>query len=192
MNNTEKSDRLINTAAALLLAARNQELNIVILNKCIFYLDLVALRDNGKAITENTFIALENGPVVAKYDKRLVRELDRREVATEVDDWSGRKPLKLIEPQSLPSYLQGFKKEIQRIANYFSSSRDASEFSHQNLGWKLAWDARKEQGGRPVPINMLIAMQQVLQDDPWLHEPLSEKERHDIIGPADSNSSEDW
>lgn len=191
MDNAEKSNRLISAAAALLNAAPNQELNIVVLNKCLFYLDLVALRDGGSTITKNAFIALENGPVVAKYPKRLVKEMDNRGIATEIQGWSGSKPLKLIEQQVLPDYLEPYKKQIIQIANHFSCSSQASDFSHLNIGWQSSWEKCKEEK-RPAPINMLVAMQQVLEDDPWMHEPLSEGESLAIVGPADADESEIW
>ncbi len=81
MSSSNKKQKLTDAAAAILRCAPNNELNIVVLNKALFYVDLVSLRDYGNTLTENTYIALENGPVVAKYQQRLVKPLAEARIA---------------------------------------------------------------------------------------------------------------
>ena len=61
MSSNEKSERLIEAAAAILNAAPDRRLNAVVLNKALFYLDLASLRDRGETVTHNSYIALEKG-----------------------------------------------------------------------------------------------------------------------------------
>lgn len=78
MEPNEKSRRLIEAACAVLHAAPDRSLNAVVLNKALFYLDLASLRDRGETITHNSYIALQNGPVVAKYPQRLIKPLEEQ------------------------------------------------------------------------------------------------------------------
>ena len=50
MSTNEKSERLIEAAAAILNAAPDHRLNAVVLNKALFYLDLASLRDRGELL----------------------------------------------------------------------------------------------------------------------------------------------
>ena len=190
MPNDEQRVRLIEAAAALLAAADGHRLNIISLNKALFYLDLVSLRDFGETFTQNTYIALPMGPVVAGYRKKLIRALRDEGVATQKR-----------EGEALPVYLEKLPKfskitpSVRQIARLIgancskTTSANLSNWSHENLGWIIAREeeekdqkARARAGeaspkGRPQPINMLIAMQQVVDNDPWLDEPMSESLR---------------
>ena len=83
MSTIEKSERLMEAAAAILNAAPEHRLNAVVLNKALFYLDLASLRDRGEPVTHNSYIALQNGPVVAKYQQRLIEQLESRGMNTD-------------------------------------------------------------------------------------------------------------
>lgn len=85
----EKQQRLLETASAALIAAPENSLKVVVLNKVLFYVDLAALRDRGETVTRNTYIGLQNGPVVAHYDKRLVAGLEEQGVAEQRSQWNG-------------------------------------------------------------------------------------------------------
>ena len=172
MSSDEKSIRLIEAASALLAASRNKRLNAVPLNKALFYLDLASLRDCGEAFTRNSYIALDNGPVVAKYQDRLIKPLKKSGIATQEADGDAR-PIKLLE-------LPGFTKltpKIQELAVKVSrwcsgrTSRELSDYSHQNLGWIIARRKALEAKGQKQVIDMHIAMQQIIDSDPWVNEP---------------------
>ena len=95
MEPEERSERLIEAASAILNAAPDRRLNIVVLNKALFYLDLASLRDRGATITHNAFIAIQHGPVIAKYPKRLVGQLEGLGIAKQISQWDGSKPIVL-------------------------------------------------------------------------------------------------
>jgi hypothetical protein len=156
-------------------------------------LDLAALRDTGETVTHNTYVALQNGPVVAHYPKRLIKALEDRGIARQDERWDGAKPVSLISDCSTAAT---WSPEIislaSKIAPYFAgmTSGQASEYSHLNPGWKIAWDQRSPEG-RPVAINMLIALQQIVEDDPWLDLPLSSEELG-AVESADRADGEEW
>jgi hypothetical protein len=163
----EKSDRLIEAAMAILQATPQKKLNIVQLNKALFYLDLYSLRDTGKTITQNTYVALPLGPVVADYPKHLVKELEKRELAVQTNEGDS-KPVhvraEIVDFQYLNDDARQLADEIGReIAKKTSSA--LSEFSHENVGWRLA-----REDGKPKPIDMRVALQQLADEDPWLSE----------------------
>ncbi|MEZ6115837.1 MAG: Panacea domain-containing protein [Pirellulaceae bacterium] len=193
MSGNEKKKKLIETTAAILRSAPSNELNIVVLNKALFYVDLVALRDHGNTLTENSYIALENGPVVAKYPQRLIKPLAEARIAEQVDRWNGAKPLVLIKSQEPPDFLVPHLDTINRVTGYFATmtSEAASKYSHLNPGWRMAWRSSSETG-QPCPINMLIALQQIVEDDLWTSEPLVTQERQSIIRAADDGEGESW
>lgn len=193
MEASEKKNRLLQAATAILQAAKNQKLNIVVLNKALFYLDLYSLRDIGEPVSHNTFMALQQGPVVAKYPERLVKPLSDAGIAIqEVDGPS--KPVKLTGAGGDLSLLSEPQIQLARtIAGWFSgaTSADASEFSHKNPGWKIAFDAGMGRSGRPKPIDLHIAMQQIVDVDPWLSEPLDVCSS-EALAMADRNEGETW
>ncbi len=193
MSSSNKKQKLTDAAAAILRCAPNNELNIVVLNKALFYVDLVSLRDYGNTLTENTYIALENGPVVAKYQQRLVKPLAEARIAEQVDRWDGAKPLVLIDPQEPAEFLSPHLDTIHRVTEHFSklTSEAASDYSHLNPGWSIAWQSSGK-SGKPFPINMMIALQQIIEDDPWTSEPLVANERETIIQAADDGEGESW
>lgn len=192
MDPNEKAERLIETASAILNAAPDHRLNAVVLNKTLFYLDLASLRDRGETLTGNPYIALQQGPVVAKYQERLIAQLESRGIARQVDEWDGSKPILLKVVPSGSRFLDASAKTLlSRVTAFFANqtSRQASEYSHDNPGWLLAW-AEYQRSKRPCVIDMRVAMQQVIQDDPWMDEPLLDDD--EILTAADAEDGMDW
>lgn len=175
----------------LLLAAPAHRLNAVTLNKALFYLDIAALRDQGETVTHNTYVALEHGPVVAKYQKRLIAALEERGIAKQLEEWDGSKPVTLVSARK-PKLNADTVILALEIARYFSgmSSARASEFSHKNPGWAMAWEESLATG-KTRPIDLRIAMQQIIEDDPWLAQPLSAEEQPHLES-ADLGEGEEW
>lgn len=192
MESNEKSRRLIEAASAVLHAAPDRSLNAVVLNKALFYLDLASLRDRGETITHNTYIALQNGPVVAKYPQRLIKPLEEQGIAQQISRWDGSKPI------VLESCLQHFEFldadaliTVADVTAFFAdaTSRVASEFSHKNPGWQLAWDQYQREA-KPAAVNMRIAMQQIVEADPWMQIPLAGDD--EVLAAADAAAGDDW
>jgi uncharacterized phage-associated protein len=168
------TNKLLETSMALLQAAPEQQLNIVVLNKALFYADLFALRDLGHAITGQKYIALEKGPVVAAYDRRIVKGLEKAGLAQQLVIGM-RRPMKVVQPLTEFATLDASELEIakgigQALSKYTSVMM--SDFSHENPGWRQAWASSK--AGRSPDINMLLALQQLAIDgsDSWLDEPV--------------------
>jgi hypothetical protein len=192
MVENEKSERLIEVASAVLSAAPNHRLNAVILNKTLFYLDLASLRDRGATVTGNAYIGIQQGPVVAKYQQRLIGQLESRGIAKQISEWDGSKPI-LLEA-SLPNF-QFLDSEamilVSAVTTYFAdaTSGRASEYSHENPGWRLSWNEFRRMG-RPCAINMRVAMQQIIEDDPWMEGPLLNDD--EMLAAADAEVGVDW
>src|SRR5688500_388381 len=89
----EREERLVEATVTALEAAGGR-MNIVLLMKALFYADLAALRDTRHTVTRQPYLALEFGPVVAKYDKRVIAALERRGLAAS-DQEGDSKPLSL-------------------------------------------------------------------------------------------------
>ena len=193
MSPDEKRDRLLEAASAVLEHATDNRLNAVCLNKAIFYLDLVSLRDLGHPVTYAPFIALQNGPVVAKYDERLIGGLENAGIAVQEVDGKSKpihlmapvKPYRFVDPSLVPA--------IKLISRQFSgnSSSKASDLSHKNRGWEMAYNDGLGGGQKPLAINMLIAMQQIIGNDPWMKSSLSDEEEV-ALNAADDVSGVPW
>lgn len=160
-------------AAANLIEAAGGSMPITTLNKALFYLDIFALRDFGEPITGTAYIALPAGPVVARYDKRLVAALEDEGIAQQdISEESGGKPICLLKrpsPETLDSERLAL---VRRIGQWASTktAKELSDLSHQNDGWRIAWD---EGLGARLParsVNLRIAMQQIIDIDPWVDE----------------------
>ena len=74
-HNQEIEQRLCEATMAILQNVPSHRLNIVLVNKALFYADLYALREFGKTITATAYLGLPQGPVVANYPKRVVSAL---------------------------------------------------------------------------------------------------------------------
>jgi hypothetical protein len=184
MISTEKRDHLLGAATALLAEAPNREMNIVTINKALFYLDLVALRDLGETVTQNTYIALEWGPVIAKYKQRLIRELEAGGYAvqgTTGDDLS--RPLRLRRRFEDLSFIPGpLRLKLADIVRWACSQKAGglSDISHGNPGWIASYREGLSAGKKPQPINMSLALQQLGDKDPWLESSFSPEELEEI------------
>ena len=192
MSANEKCERLVEAAAAVLSAAPERRLNAVVLNKVLFYLDLASLRDRGETVTQNSYIALVNGPVVAKYEQRLIRQLESRGIAKQTAEWDGAKPIVL---ESCPEHFQYVDADtfnlVAAVTKFFATatSRQASEYSQENPGWEIAWNDF-QRTGKPAPINMRIALQQIVEEDPWMDTPLLDDD--EMLAAADVGEGEEW
>lgn len=192
MDSHEKSVRLMEAASAVLNAAPQRRLNTVVLNKALFYLDLASLRDRAETITGNTYIAIQQGPVIAKYPQRLIDELEARGIGKQLSEWDGSKPVLL---ESCPEHFEFIDADTLILASavtaFFAdaTSRQASDYSHENPGWLLAWNEFRR-SGKPCPINMRVALQQIVEDDPWMDWPLLNDD--EILAAADAGLGADW
>jgi len=185
MNASEKKERLIEAACALLDAAPSKRLKTTNLNKALFYLDLIALRDYGATITGCEYRAFENGPVVNRYKEALIDELVGRNLAKQ-DEEGMSKPLVLQTCISSFRYIDDEQRECAaNIARHIGGidARKASDLSHKNPGWR---EARRR--GDCATIDMFLAMQQVMDKDPWLDESLTPDELEALSSSSDSSS----
>lgn len=174
-------NKLLEAAMALLQASPKQRLNVVVLNKALFYLDLHALRDLGRTVTDREYVALPQGPVVDSYKEILIKPLVEGNMAEQLQASAGGyrwKPLRVKNPVTTFLYLEEREQELARYisAGFLNSfiSAAVSAFSHDNPGWRIAF-GKHEQGRPYVKIDMLLALQQLGGDDDdaaWLNEPL--------------------
>ncbi|QDU86786.1 hypothetical protein Pla175_01380 [Pirellulimonas nuda] len=192
MEAAEKSDRLIEAASAVLKAAPRCRLNAVVLHKALFYLDLASLRDRGDTITHNTYIGIQQGPVVAKYQTRLIGQLEGRGVAKQLSEWDGSKPIVLECPPERFLFLDDDAMGLaSAVTSHFAqlTSGEASAFSHENPGWRMAWEAYLRTK-KPSAVNLHIALQQIVEDDPWMDRPLMDDD--ELFAAADAGDGADW
>ena len=164
-------------AAKLLLSYAGGEMQRTNLIKSLFYLDLFWLRDTGRTFTGALYVALPQGPVVEDYQERLIRPLlADKDVAEEAIRWAPKAVTMLMHLRADPPVPDDEHLELiaRRVASFVSGKRavDISEISHQNVAWQTA--IRKGSG---TPINMVLALDQVAADDPWLDQPPTEQER---------------
>lgn len=150
-------ERLIDAVVAVLTAAGG-ELQIVNLNKALFYFDLVALRDTGRTYTGANYVALKNGPAV---DGVLVDELVKRGIVDQIEE-------RVVLRKGAP---------LRHLDRAVAAGTWASGTSDRNPGWAAA--RRVGDGAR---INLVLAMQQIVDDDPWVDAPLSDAEREAASG----------
>lgn len=171
----KKTNKLMEATMAVLQSSPDRQLNIVVLNKALFYLDLYALRDLGQAITEQEYVALPQGPVVDGYRSAIIRPLTEAGLAEQLQV-NKAKPVRVVKQLARWDHLSGTELSIaQQVGASFTplTSTAVSRFSHENPGWRLAY--RSYVPGGPFPrINMRLALQQLCEDDddPWLDEPL--------------------
>jgi uncharacterized phage-associated protein len=192
METSEKSDRLMEAACAVLSAAPQRRLNAVVLNKVLFYLDLAALRDRGETITGNSYVALQQGPVVAKYPQRLIGQLESRGMAKQISEWDGSKPVLLEQSPQHFNYVDADAMAlVSAVTAHFAdaTSREVSDYSHDNPGWQLAWNEYCRTN-KLQSINLRIALQQIVEDDPWMDSPLLKDD--EILAAADAAAGGDW
>ncbi len=175
-------------AAAIILANAGRSLGITVLNKALFKLDLVALLETGKQATGATYVALEKGPVVESYKRELVGELERLAIAMQDDaddDYGGApvgKPVHLLHNVK-PKFLDAEVLKLAKEVGAWSKDQNATkvtDFFHKNPGWISAWN---DGAGQGAEINMHLAMQQLLDEDPWMKQPATEEEKKVLAVP---------
>lgn len=78
-----------------------------------------------------------------------------------------------------------------KVTSFFASatSRQASDYSHENPGWELAWN-EFQRTKRPTVVNMRIALQQIIEDDPWMDTPLLNDD--ELLAAADAAEGDEW
>lgn len=191
MAGDERRDRLLAAASQVLDAAPDKRMNIVLLNKALFYADILALRDFGTTITRNTYVALKMGPVVAKYDRRLVKAMETAGLARQLVVGMA-KPLELTgAPQRGP--LTDVEIDLARAVSSIlgdSTSTEASAFSHDNPAWRIAYEAGLGSGGPVRTVNLILAMQQVVDADPWLDE--EDSDTAEALSRVGADPDEQW
>ena len=192
MSNEEKRARLLEAAAALLDEADQQQLNIVSLNKALFYLDLASLRDLGETFTKNSYVALDQGPVIAKYQERLIAPLEKEGIAIR-SRLGLATPITLVKLPEFKRITVDLRSLIKPISRWCSerSSTKLSKYSHDNPGWIVAFKDQSHANGQKQIINMYIAMQQIVEDDPWTREPQAKVSRK-ACEAADSSEGQPW
>jgi hypothetical protein len=171
MSDPERKNRLLEACMAILQATPEKKLGITLLNKALFYLDLVALRDLGRTVTGETFVALPAGPVVRGYDRRIVNWLQRDGLAEQRNDGM-EKPVCVLNPLDRFEFLSEREQRIaETLAERIHSMKAymISELSHENPGWIVAF---REATGTPIDLH--LALQQVGEVDDWLDEPADE------------------
>jgi hypothetical protein len=162
-----KAERLKEATMAALQAVGGR-MNMVNLNKALFYADLYALLRHGETITGHEYLALPMGPCVASYDKRIVRALVKAGLAEQLTDAGGYgKPLQVVHP--LDDFPHLSQEQVDIVVKLALEAADAtakelSEHSHKNPGWILAKVETDRRNGQAQPINMRFALQQ-LEDD---------------------------
>jgi hypothetical protein len=171
----DRAERLTEAAMAILQATEGGSLNITVLNKALYYLDLYALRDLGETVTRNTYVALEQGPVVAKYEKRLVGELERQGLAEQVRSGKAR-PVQIKRPLDEFHRLSEEQLRLARAAARFAEQHTSSEISDLSHGaaWQIAYDEGLGSGHAPRPVDLNMALQDIAEDDEWLDAPVGD------------------
>ena len=179
------STPLLQAVMAVLDATPRKRLNIVLLNKALFYSDLLALRDLGSTITGAKYVAIKNGPVVRNYTKTIVDPLVARGLVRQNAEGNA-KPVEIVKPLSKYTHLTAAQiARVGKVALVIATmtSARASDLAHKNPGWSVAYRGPNRQGDI---IDMDIALQQVMESDPWLSSPLTAVESaaaFDVSGP---------
>lgn len=181
-------------AAAALLEGAGGSLPITSLNKALFYLDLHWLLEHGGTITESTYLGLPAGPVVAKYDKRVIGALEDAGVAQQDESEDGlTKPMCLTRVPDYAVLTQAQRDVASRIGDWAAHRTPSalSAYSHGNDGWKLAWDQGLGAKRPAQKIDLRIALQQLAVADDWLTEE-SDAEVSATFRAADDDEGTPW
>jgi uncharacterized phage-associated protein len=159
--------RVVEAAMAILQATPGKRLGITVLNKALFYAELCTLRDTGQPLTGFDFLALPQGPVLAHYERALVRALEKNGLAEQAaDGWE--KPVLVRRAMEKFDHLTAEERGIAELVArkiHDKSATWVSEYSHENLAWQHAFRI-----GVGTRIDMDVALQQVVEDDPWMDE----------------------
>jgi hypothetical protein len=112
------------------------------LNKLLFYADFTAYRTLGKAISDQPYQKLENGPAPKRF-LPVVRALEEEKACAWVDQDYYGKPLKKLIPLREPDLSVFRPEEVELIRSTVEDLRDlnateVSDLSHRFLGWQAA------------------------------------------------------
>lgn len=175
--------RLIEASAVLLEVFGDGQFRARDLSTALFYLDLLVLRDAGFLLTGANFFALPTCPAVWADPELLVRILVQTGALREEDGRLSR--AKKFEGATYldMNILMTLAKEVREFLFPNPS------FSI-NPGWKAAM-ARSAASGQPQPIGMGLAMQQVVDPDPWIDAP-AEQRLGSAFSAAEEQSQEPW
>lgn len=195
----DRSTRIVEATAAVLAGTTHRQLGITALNKTLFYLDLSSLLETGHTVSGAVYRALPQGPVVADYKRRLVRVVVDAGVAVQqnADGTSGpdptERPLVLLR---LPPFALLSEEDRERAAKAGAwaqgrTARWLSDYSHKNPGWRLAYDAGQALGRPACAIDMMVALQQLADEDPWMGE-AADEELESAFASATEESGRPW
>ena len=192
--NLKIEECLCEATMVILQSVPTETLNIVQVNKALFYSDLYALREFGSTITGSIYLGLPQGPVVASYESRLVGGLQTRGWAIQLVDGES-KPLRVTRQQTkFPELDENHIKILKSIAKQVDTytSTGISEVSHRNRAWEKAYSRGLKAGKPAVKLNMMLALQQLpLDDDEWLSAPATAEELA-VYAAADDEAGEPW
>lgn len=181
-------------AATALLEGAGGSLPITSLNKALFYLDLRWMLTHGRTITGSTYLGLPAGPVVAKYDKRVIGALEDAGVAQQDESEDGlTKPMCLTLVPPYVALTQEQRDVAGRIGRWAAERKPSalSAYSHGNDGWKLAWDQGLGAQRPAQKIDLRIALQQLADADDWLGEE-PDADVSSIFSSADDEKGTPW
>ena len=106
------------------------------MNKLLFYIDFLAYRENGMAISGLSYKAIDFGPVPERWDV-VYSEFDEiHQELRSVGDFVGS-ILTSIDKAELTLFSEAEKNVIERVCSRFKalSSRDLSRLSHEERAW---------------------------------------------------------
>lgn len=193
-----KAERLKEAVMAALQAAGGR-MFMVNLQKTLFYADLLALREYGKTITGQEYLAFPRGPCIANYDRKIVKALESAGLARQENAESGYgKPVVVSSPMaSFPHISPPMLEILQAIAKEASKlgAGSISNFSHDNPGWLLARKKSEAANGQAQPINMRFALQQLdndAADAAWMSAKTLTPDELSAVDASEGEQGEDW
>lgn len=184
--------RLMEVAASILDHTPEKKLKTAVLNQALFYVDLVSLRDFGEILSHNTYLALEHGPVIEKYQTRLVHGLLDAGLATQSSEGSTMPIVLQRVPDRLDYIDDSIAAVIEKVALWAAhqTAPEISDFAHQNIGWLVAYQEGIGSQQPPQPINLYLALQQVVDQDPWMEMAYTVSDQ--AIAAADCDAGVPW
>lgn len=181
-----------------ILRAAGGAMGITALNKALFYFDLLTLLETGKMATNAKYVAFKRGPVVDGYKQQLVEAFEKAGLGKQFDETGFEKPIVLAEDAQL-ALMTLTTADVDRIARVhrllagrLSSAAAVSDYAHRNPGWQLAFAAGRNDPYPSEPINMRIAMQQLVEEDPWMRPGLHDIEVNRVIDEAIAGPTVSW
>jgi hypothetical protein len=158
-------DRLSEAAVLALASSPHNTLSIDALHEALFYIDIFCYCELGHKMTGVEFVATRLGPRIR--DVEIVQSLTRLGFVKSAGASVSLMRLPENMPHLTPAEITLARKVLRQPLD---GSPAALRFS-ENPGWQIAM--KKGEGNR---INLLTAMQQILEPDPWMDEPLTEDE----------------